>query len=60
MQNTYKGMKFYNFTLRVKHDDGFVTFRTVATGEREARRAVMLAERCPERSIRRVYKGKEV
>ena len=53
-------MKFFRFTLRVKHDDGFVTFHTVATGEQEAKRAVMLVERCPERSIRRVYKGKEI
>ena len=53
-------MNFYHFTLRVKHDDGFITFHTVARSEQEARRAVMLAEHCPERSIRRVYKGKEV
>ena len=53
-------MKFYSFTLRVKHDDGFVTIRTVATSEEKAKRAVMLAERCPERAIRRVYKGKEI
>ena len=53
-------MKFFRFTLRVKHDGGFVTFRTVATSEQKAKRAVMLVERCPERSIRRVYKGKEI
>ena len=53
-------MKFYHFTLRVKHDDGFVTFHTIATSEQEAKRAVMAAERCPERAIRRIYKGKEI
>jgi hypothetical protein len=46
------------FTLRVKHDAGFVTIRTVARDEATARYLVCRAERCPERAIRRVYAGK--
>lgn len=49
-----------NFTLRLKHDNGYVSIRTVATDENPARRIVCAAERCPERAIRRVYHGKKL
>ena len=51
-------MNFYRFTLRVKHDAGYTTVRTVAQSEASAREMVRSAFRCPDRSIRRVWRGK--
>lgn len=53
-------MTFRHYTLRVKHDAGFVSIRTVAQSEDAAIALVMRAERCPRRSIRRVYIGRTV
>lgn len=46
------------FTLRLRHDHGYITIRTVASSEQAARDLVCRAEFCPARSIRRVYTGK--
>jgi hypothetical protein len=46
------------YTLRVKHDAGYISIKTMAQSEEAARHIVRCAERCPDRSIRRVYKGK--
>lgn len=48
------------FTLRVRHDAGYVTIRTVASSEAAARAMVCAAERCPDRAIRRVWLGKSL
>lgn len=48
------------YTLRVKHDAGFITIRTVAQSEAAARHIVCMAERCPDRAIRRVWAGKAI
>lgn len=47
-----------HFTLRVKHDAGYISISTVARNEAAARHMVCEAERCPDRAIRRVYKGR--
>jgi hypothetical protein len=39
------------YAVRVKHDSGRVTIRTVASSPEQAKEIVMSAERCPERSI---------
>jgi hypothetical protein len=49
-----------HFTLRVMHDAGYITIRTVASSEQAARELVCRAELCPARSIRRVYPGKRI
>ncbi len=49
-----------HFTLRVKHDAGSVTIRTVGPNEGAARKMICAAERCPERAIRRVWAGKPI
>lgn len=51
-------MQVHRYTLRVRHDHGFVTIRTTAQSEAAARNIVMKAERCPASSIRRVWRGK--
>lgn len=51
-------MQINHYTLRVRHDAGFVTIRTTASSEEAARQAVMEAERCPASAIRRVWRGK--
>ncbi len=51
-------MIFRRFTLRLRHDHGYITIRTVASSEQAARDMVCRAELCPARSIRRVYTGK--
>ncbi len=51
-------MQIRRYTLRVKHDAGFITIRTVASSEAAARYIVCRAEHCPERAIRRVWRGK--
>lgn len=48
------------YTMRVKHDRGFVTIRTVASSVEAARMMVCRAELCPDRAIRRVYVGQIV
>ncbi|OLP04495.1 hypothetical protein [Rhodoferax antarcticus] len=49
-----------HFTLRLKHDAGYVSIRTVARSESVARQLVCDAERCPPSAIRRVYVGKTI
>jgi hypothetical protein len=44
----------HKFILTTKHDNGIIEIVTHATSEAAAREAVMIAERCPARSIRRV------
>ena len=51
-------MKIQCFTLRVRHDAGIISIRTVASSVKAARSIVINAERCPESAIRRVYQGK--
>jgi hypothetical protein len=53
-------MDFQQFNVRVKHDNGIVTIRTAATDENAARRIIIAAERCPERSILSVKVAKPV
>jgi hypothetical protein len=48
------------FTLRVKHDAGFVTIRAVASSAEDARSLVCIAERCPDCAIKRVWPGKVI
>ncbi len=51
-------MQFRHYTLRVRHDKGIVTIRTVAQSEDAARMIVCQSERCPASAIRRVYTGR--
>lgn len=51
---------FQHFNIRVKHDNGIVTIRTAAQSEEAAKRIVMSAERCPERSILSVKVAKPI
>jgi hypothetical protein len=44
----------HRFILTLSHDKGTVDISTVATDAPAARQIIMKAERCPERSIRRV------
>ena len=53
-------IQFFHFTLRVRHDVGVVTIRTVAQSEQAARDIVCAAEHCPQSSIRRVWRGKKI
>jgi hypothetical protein len=51
---------FQQFNVRVRHDKGVVTIRTAAQSEDAARRIIMAAERCPERSILSVKVAKPI
>lgn len=53
-------MNLRRFTLRVRHDGGMITIRTVASSEQAARTMVCRAELCPDRAIRRVYVGQPI
>lgn len=53
-------MNLRRFTLRVRHDGGVITIRTVASCEQAARTMVCQAELCPDRAIQRVYAGQLV
>ena len=53
-------MVFRHYTLRVRHDGGWVSITTVAQSVEAARRVVCASERCPDRSIRRVYAGRVI
>ncbi len=53
-------MQFRHYTLRVRHDRGVRTIRTVAQSEDAARTIVCKSERCPASAIRRVYVGRIV
>lgn len=44
----------HKFIVSCKHDKGTVDIHTTASSEAAARDAIMAAERCPSRSIRRV------
>ena len=52
--------QMFRFSLRVKHDEGYILIRTVARDEAAARKMVTIAERCPDRAIRRVWRGKQI
>jgi hypothetical protein len=45
---------FGKYTLRLKHDKGFVNISTVAMSEQAAKNTILAAERAPERAIRKI------
>lgn len=51
-------LNLQHFTLRLRHDKGYISIRTVAKNEQAAREQVCAAERCPDSSVRRVYHGR--
>lgn len=42
------------YRLRVKHDEGYVTFDVPATDEESAARVVMACELCPRQAIKSI------
>ena len=51
-------MKIYD--IKLKHDKGYITIRTTATSEENAKRTVLKSEKAPESAIKNIKVIKEL